>query len=101
MLYKWCRIRDFRSSVVVLGGFAALQFAAALAMALEPAWRTAFIESVYADESYQNPEFVGALLFRGYGIPATTCSDCRWRSACRLHMLMIVASLERPGWRAG
>jgi len=96
VLYKWCRIRDFRSCVVVLGGFAALQFAAALAMALEPAWRAAFIESVYADESYQNPEFVGALLFRGYGISRHHLFGLPLALGLSAAMLMIVASLERP-----
>ncbi len=56
----------------------------------------AFIESVYADEAYQNPEFVGALLFRGYGISRHHLFGLPLALGLSAALLMIVASMERP-----
>jgi hypothetical protein len=67
VLYHWCYIGDFKAAAVVLAGMVAIQFFAGALMAADGAGRVALLESIYADESYQNSSFVGALLFRGYG----------------------------------
>jgi hypothetical protein len=97
VLYKWCRIRDFRSTVLVLAGVVAIQFMAALLMAASPASRMAFIESVYADESYQNSQFTGALLFRGYGISRHHLYGMPLALGLSAALLLSMASLERAG----
>jgi hypothetical protein len=97
VLYKWCRIRDFRSAVLVLGGVVAIQFIAALLMAASPASRIAFLESVYADESYQNSQFAGALLFRGYGVSRHHLYGMPLALGLSAALLLGIASLERPG----
>jgi hypothetical protein len=97
VLYKWCRIRDFRSAVLVLGGVVAIQFLAALLMAASPASRVAFLESVYADESYQNSQFTGALLFRGYGVSRHHLYGMPLALGLSAALLLGIASLERPG----
>jgi hypothetical protein len=97
VLFKWCRIRDFRSAAVVLAGFTALQLAAALAMAVDPAQRAAFMGAVYADESYQVPEFIGALLFRGYGISRHHLYGLALALGLSAALLLVAASLERSG----
>ena len=95
VLFKWCRIRTFRAATITLGGFILIQFVFALLMALDPQGRSAFIEEIYSDESYQNAQFSGALLFRGYGFSRHHLYGLALACGLSAGLLLITASLER------
>lgn len=63
-----CGIRTAASLTFVLGGYLLLQVAAAGAMLALPGLRLGLLESWYAGEGYQNQAFLGALVFRGFGV---------------------------------
>lgn len=95
VLYKWCRIRSFGDTVRVLGIFIALQFVTAVLMLANPTARLDFIQSIYSDEAYQNTQFAGALLFRGYGLSRHHLYGFPLVCGLAAAFLLVLASIER------
>ena len=99
VLHTWCRIRNFRSAALVLGGAIAIQFVVAASMAMFPAARLAAIEGIYADESYANAQFTAALIFRGYGISRHHLYGFALACGLSAALLLVAATMERAGVR--
>jgi hypothetical protein len=62
------RIRTFRPLILTLAAYLGLQFIASAIMLVLPALRLGLLDSWYAGDGYQNDAFLGALVFRGFGI---------------------------------
>jgi hypothetical protein len=68
ILFGLFRIRTMKALVMVLAGYVLIQgFLSGLMLAL-PDLRTNWLDHWYSDDSYQDANVVGALLFRGYGV---------------------------------
>ena len=99
VLVRWCHLRDVRSLGLALATMVGLQALLSLGMAASPQVRLDFIQALYADESYQNAQFVGALVFRGYGITRHHLYGFSLAIGLSVALMLMAASLARPGGR--
>jgi hypothetical protein len=100
VLYRTCRIRTFRSLMIVLGGYVLIEFISVCVMVVIPDIRSELLDLWYSDDTYQQETFLYALIFRGYGVSRHHLYGLPLAMGTVSAMLLVAGSLRSPGrWR--